>query len=287
MFLWLLLPAAAVAVVVTAAQIADAVRNSPNSNAWLRTNADAVGNLAVRVESGGNTAAYNGSCCSGVLQMNETNIRQYALISPAEYRQLDLQSQVDAWAQLTSTALQAQAPRTLASMATFDNRPVDGRLVLSCIQLGIGNCQTMLTAGRCSGFADSNGTTICGMADRMVGGTATAGTGTGTTSPPAATGSGGSSVPASTCNRDAQGRCMSTTQSLEAGFQEGSGVSMADLKFVIQGIVVAMTLLIVGWAFLGTFRLYSHGRIAKADLILAWQKAGLIVIMIFIAITLV
>ena len=75
----------AFAAVVTAAQVADAIRNSPTASPWLRANADAVGSLAM-FESGGRTDVYNGSCCYGVLQMNRANIRRYAQVSYEEFR---------------------------------------------------------------------------------------------------------------------------------------------------------------------------------------------------------
>lgn len=280
-FLWLLLiPATVLAVVVTAAQIANAVRESPGANQWLRDNADAVANLAIRVESGGETTAFNGSCCYGVLQMNGRNIDAYANTTPDAYRQMDLQSQVNAWTRLTVDAMGASAPRTLASMSTFDGRPVDANLVLSCIQLGIGNCQRMLNSGHCGGFADSNGTTICDMADRMTGGASGIGVGGPTR--------GGISGPFATPGCPAgPGSCGSPGQSVEAGFQQGSGVSMGNLRSTIQAIVVAITLLVVGWTLLGLLRQYGNGVIAKPDLILSAQKALMIVVIIFIVITLV
>ena len=284
--LLLLLPLVAMAVIATAAQIAAAVRNSPGANQWLRDNAQAVANLAINVESRGDTTAYNGSCCSGVLQMNETNIRMYAGIAPAAYRQLDLQSQVDAWTQLTVAALRAVAPRTLAGMTTFDGVAVDGDLVLACVQLGIGNCQRMLNSGRCSGFADSNGTTICSMAARARGNT---GTGTGSGGSGTGTGSGGGStpiagyVPPDNCIRSASGACLSITEALEHGFQQGSGVSMSRMKFSVQGITVASVMLIMLGALLGLWNLYAKGIITKPQYLMYTKKGGIVVIMIFVA----
>ena len=278
--MWLLLlPTVVLAAIVTAAQVADAVRNSPTSNQWLRDNASAIANLAIRVESGGDTAAYNGSCCYGILQMNTTNIYAYTGLSPAAYRSLDLQSQVNAWTRLTVDALANEAPRTLAGMTTFNGRPVDASLMLACVQLGSGNCQRMLESGRCSGFADRNGTTICDMADRMTGDA-------GSTGRPTPGGGDGTSMATPGCP-GGPGSCGSPGLSLDAGFQQGSGVAMGTLRSTIHGIVVAVTLLVVGAALLGLLRQYGNGVITKPDLILGGQKAGLIVVMIFIVITLV
>ena len=46
-------------------------------------------------------------------------------------------------------------------MVVAKAQPVDAPLLLACVQLGQGNCKTMVQAGQCSGFSDANGTTIC------------------------------------------------------------------------------------------------------------------------------
>ena len=57
----LFFPISALATIVSQQQIADAIRKSPYSNAWLKQNADAIGKLAINVESGGDTESFNGS----------------------------------------------------------------------------------------------------------------------------------------------------------------------------------------------------------------------------------
>ena len=285
--LLVLVPLVALAAVVTAQQIADAVRASPGANQWLVANADAVANLAINVESRGETAAFNGSCCYGVLQMNTENISYYGKgMSPETYRQLSLQDQINMWTRLTVDALQAQAPRTLTSMTTFDGRAcVTGEMVLACVQLGIGNCQKMLNSGSCSGFADSNGTTICAMADRMQGssgGSGAAGGGGGTDG--GAFGGGGF-TPGGNCIRSVTGACVPITQALEIGFQSGSGVSMSSLKAMIQIITVATVLLIMSGALVSVWNMYSKGTITLPQMLLYIKKGGLIIIIIFMVMT--
>lgn len=267
---------------VTAAQVADAIRNSPNASTWLRTNADAVGSLAM-FESGGRLDVYNGSCCTGVLQMNRDNIRVYARVSREVFATWTLQQQVNAWAALTTDALKARAPASLIAMGTFDGRTVDGNLVLACVQLGIGNCQRMINSGSCSGFADINGTTICAMADRIAGSTGT-GTGTGT-------GSGGSTGGAATggatsnplqCVRGADGQCMSMNEAIEYGFEQGSGVSMSRIRSIIFLLMVAVTLLVVGSAMVGVFNQFSKGVISKAEMIHYMRRGFIIVGIVFV-----
>ena len=284
---WMAWSGLAIAVtLVTAGQVADAIRNSPNASPWLRANADAVGRLAI-FESGGRLDVYNGSCCTGVLQMNKGNIREYAGVTHEEFATWDLQRQVYAWSALTSTALNARAPNALAGMGTFDGRTVDGDLVLACVQLGIGNCQRMINSGSCNGFADINGTTICRMADRIRGGSsdpASGGSGSGTTGSGSGASSGGTyTPPANPCIRDADGSCMSMTTSMEQGFAEGSGVSMGNLRKIIFSSSVALVIVITLSLMSGLWRNYASGAIDKATLMLHSKQAILIILAFYAA----
>ena len=147
----------------SAQEITDAVRASPLRDD-LKSTSCSLGGLG-RFESGGNKGVYNGSCCTGIFQLNNANVRKYAGTDREGYGCLSLQDQVNAWANLTNDGYNSPAVRQLASMSTFDGQKVDASLIASCIQLGTGNCQKMVASGRCSGFSDINGTTICGMAN--------------------------------------------------------------------------------------------------------------------------
>lgn len=147
----------------SAQEITDAVRNSSLRDD-LKATSCSLGGLG-RFESGGNKGVYNGSCCTGIFQLNKRNVRDYAGTTPEGYGCMALQEQVNAWAQLTNDGYNSPAVRQLASMSTFDGQKVDASLIGACIQLGTGNCQKMVNSGRCSGFSDSNGTTICDMAN--------------------------------------------------------------------------------------------------------------------------
>lgn len=286
----LLFATVALAAVVTAAQVAEAIRNSPNASPWLRANADSVGNLAM-FESAGRTDVYNGSCCYGVLQMNKANIQYYANVAPEVFRTWSLQQQVNAWSQLTKEAMSNQIVNGFIALGTFDGRPVDGSMVLACVQLGIGNCQKMIKSGSCSGFADANGTTICAMANQIAG--QNPGTGTNPTNPtPPGTGTGiGTGAPSPgisynvSCVRDASGACVSMSQAIKFGFASGSGVSMSQLRSTIQLLLVAVTLLVVGSAMTGVWQNYARGAITKADMIHYMQRGLVIVGMVFVVMT--
>lgn len=147
----------------SAQQITDAVRNSPLRDD-LKGTSCSLGGLG-RFKSGGNKGNYNGSCCTGIFQLNNANVQKYAGTDRSVYGCMSLQDQVDAWAKLTNDGYNSSAVRQLASMSTFDGQKVDASLIAACIQLGTGNCQKMLNSGTCSGFADINGTTICKMAN--------------------------------------------------------------------------------------------------------------------------
>jgi len=146
----------------SAQQITDAV-NASVLRDDLKSTSCTLGGLG-RFESGGNKGLYNGSCCTGIFQLNNANTFQYAGVDREGYGCLSLQEQVDAWARLTNDGYNTPAVRRLMEMGTFDGQRVDAGFIAACIQLGPGNCQRMVNSGRCSGFADSNGTTICDMA---------------------------------------------------------------------------------------------------------------------------
>ncbi len=156
---------------VSKEEIAAAIQNS-TVNSSFKSYGNDVASLAM-FESGGNPGIYNGSCCTGLLQINRSNLAAQGL-TPQQYANMGTQGQVDVWLRVTNqggnTAVVRQLQQMQQSGQTFDGKPVDGAMVLACIQLGTGNCQKMVRSGSCSGFADSNGTTICKMADKIRGG---------------------------------------------------------------------------------------------------------------------
>ena len=64
----------------SAQQITDAVNNSPLRDD-LKATSCSLGGLG-RFESGGNKGVYNGSCCTGIFQLNKRNISDYANTTP-------------------------------------------------------------------------------------------------------------------------------------------------------------------------------------------------------------
>ena len=262
--------------VVTPAQVAEAIRNSPKASAWLRGNADAVASLAM-FESGGHTSVYNGSCCYGILQMNASNIDRFADVSPEVFRNWSLQQQVDAWADLTSPLVNSTNPQRLIAAGTFDGRAVDGNLILSCIQLGVGNCGTMINSGVCGGFRDSNGTSICDMADAIASGGSPGGVVTPT--PPGGFFPGG---PGYTLGPPS----VPITDAIRGGFEGGAGVSMDKMRSINFALLVVIALLVIGSAMVGVWRNYAKGAITHGDLMYYMQYGLIIVGLIAIVMTL-
>jgi len=149
-------------VVVTAAQVAAAIAHSPLSPGLQAYAAD-IGKLAINVESGGNLGVYNGTCCTGVLQVNKSGLAKYCDCTPEEYANMSLQQQVDVWAKLTNANANNATVQGLMGKGSFGGQPVTGAMVLSCIQIGPGYCAKTLQAGTCatSAGSDGNGNNFC------------------------------------------------------------------------------------------------------------------------------
>jgi hypothetical protein len=244
-------------------------------------------------ESSGNLSVYNGSCCYGILQMNTANIQDVMGkgYSPADFVKLPLQAQVNAWAMVMSPALDTYAVRALEALGVFDGRKVDGALVLACMQLGTGNCMRMIKSHACTGFVDRLGTTICKMADKISGGSSESSAASGsssTTGTKGTTTSGaGATAVHGNCVSDGNGGCVPMTQSMAQGFQQGSGVSGADLRAAIQALAVAITVLIMGSALLGLWKAYYTGTLTQVELLANMQKVFLAVAIMLMVMTVV
>jgi hypothetical protein len=259
-FLMILLPIVAAATIVTASQVAQAILNSPNASAQLKQYANSVGNLALNVESSGNTTASN-SCCYGILQLDATNIRNLAGITPAQYLQLDLQDQVNVWASYASPLLNSSQVKQLESMGTLGGRTVDGALILGCIQLGSGNCQDDIDANSCNAALDGNKKSICYFADK-IDGVSTSNTGSSSNSNGNTGNSSGSSNSSQidlSCVKDENGNCLGTDEAVKQGFESGSGMGMSALKTLIKGGVLSIIILILTINIVDTFTLYTKG----------------------------
>jgi P-type conjugative transfer protein TrbL len=150
--------------IVTASDIEAAVNNSPLSPT-LKQYAEDIGRLGI-FESGGNLGVYNGTCCTGVLQVNRGGLWANCHCTPAQYASMSLQQQVNIWAAVTNVNANNGIIRGLMALGSFDGKPVDGAMILACIQIGPGHCAKTLAAGTCStqAGADANGKNFCDFA---------------------------------------------------------------------------------------------------------------------------
>jgi Protein of unknown function (DUF3262) len=281
--LLLLWPTLVWAALVTAVQVADAIRNSPTANAFMREHADEIGALAIRVESGGNTTAYNGSCCYGILQLNTANIHQLGLTTE-QYRAAPLQTQINGWAQVESDALKDPVIQSLQAQNSFDGQPVDASMLLACVQLGQGNCARMVKSGRCDGFKDSNGTTICTMAAKMRG----AASPSPNPNPGAGSGGGAGGETGSTGGVSGSGGLGSVNTSVEPSpslsgaeaFERGAGASMANTSQTIKLIAAALMTLLLAWSASGLWERFASGQIQASTLLKTLLQAMVLLMVV-------
>jgi hypothetical protein len=240
-------------VIVTADQIAAAIAGSPLSDS-LKKYATDIGRLGV-FESGGNLGVYNGTCCTGVLQVNKGGLQRYCKCSPAEYANMPLDRQIEVWAKVTNGNANTRTVRNLMARGTFDGKPVDGAMILACIQLGPGYCARTLAAGTCStrAGADINGTNFCTMAARIRGDdTVVADPGPGNSpgnDQEAAPDSGPYWMPISA----------------EDAFFNGAGVDMSEVNTFVSELVAGATVLWAAWVSQAQYFLYQRKRITVMD----------------------
>jgi hypothetical protein len=261
--LLLLWPMLVWAALVTVAQVADAIRNSPTANAFMREHADEIGALAIQVESGGNTTAYNGSCCYGILQLNTANIHQLGLTTE-QYRAAPLQAQINGWAKVESDALKDPVIQSLQVQNSFDGQPVDASMLLACVQLGQGNCARMVKSGRCDGFKDSNGTSICAMAAKMRGAASPSPSPNPNPNPNPGVGSGGGAGGSGGVNTGVE---LSPSLSGAQAFERGAGASMANTSQTIKLIAAALMTLLLAWSASGLWERFASGQIQASTLL--------------------
>ena len=76
-------------------------------------------------------------------------------------------------------------------------------------------------------------------------------------------------------------------QSMSQGFQQGSGVTSAELRAAIQAITLGITILIMGSNMLGLWKNYSTGTLTQFELVSNVKKVFLAVGIIFVVLTVV
>ena len=129
----------------SASEIAEAIRNSPNTNTVMQSTSCIWGGAAI-AESGGNTCASNGNNF-GVLQLTRGNLPDG--MSPSEYMALSLQDQVNVWAEQTTAnfgpGYQALAAAR-ASGGSIGGVQISEGMLAACYQFGPVICNNNVRA---------------------------------------------------------------------------------------------------------------------------------------------
>ena len=144
-----------------------------SSNPYLSNNASTYAAMSM-VETGGtgSTSIYNGSCCTGLMQMNGENIRDFAGMSKADFAQLSGQQQVDVYTKYYTSIQNDPNMKQVRNLAEnggyIGSHKVDADTVAACAQFGTGNCRAAMANGctdRRNGFGGDGYKTVCEMAD--------------------------------------------------------------------------------------------------------------------------
>jgi hypothetical protein len=154
---------------VSNSDIAAAMQKVGFSQSFAQAAANASSNVEDRT---GQLAIYNGSCCTGLLQMNQTNLGKYCSCTSTQYAGMTLDQQVQIWAnferdQLNSPGIKGLDALVAKGTTTFDGQPIDDALKIGCTQPGIGFCQQMVAAGVCGTYGIQSGLTICQFATKI------------------------------------------------------------------------------------------------------------------------
>ena len=152
-------------------QVAGFFANS--SNPYLASNASSFAAMSHNVEDpNGNTGTYNGSCCSGLMQINQTNLKNYCNCTPQQFATMSGQDQVNVYTKYYEGEIQnssgvKQLQQMQASGQTLGGQKVDGAMIAACAQLGAGNCAAAIR-NNCSSKANGSGgdgsVNVCTMA---------------------------------------------------------------------------------------------------------------------------
>jgi hypothetical protein len=153
-------------------QIASMFANSGNS--YLASNAQTFANMSTNVENRwGNTAVYNGSCCTGLMQMNQSNLKTFCQCTKEQYASMSGEQQIGVYTKYFESIQNDPSVKTLMQMQangqTLGGYPVTGATVAACIQLGTGNCAKAIKNGcRSASRADGGDgyVSICTMGDK-------------------------------------------------------------------------------------------------------------------------
>lgn len=166
------------ATVYTQDQITGFFQNS--SNSYLQQNAAQFAAMSANVEdTTRDSTVYNGSCCTGMMQINTSNLANPDICgcTPAEFAAMSGQQQIDVYTRyfdgVQSDASIQKLEQMQASGQTLGGQVVTGDTVVACAQLGTANCAAAI-ANNCSSVANGQGgdgsVNVCTMAAKATSG---------------------------------------------------------------------------------------------------------------------
>ena len=147
------------------------------SDSYLNAHAQDFAAMSHFVEDpNGQTGTFNGSCCTGLMQINTGNLRNPDICgcTRAEYGAMSPQQQIDVYAKYVNVSF-ANDPsvQTLKNMQangqTLGGHQVDTETVIACMQMGTGNCAAAIKNGCSSttlGQGGDNHVNVCTMGDK-------------------------------------------------------------------------------------------------------------------------
>ncbi len=148
-------PIALACATYNAAQVSQAIQNSPYASDALKSSSCTWGG-ASQAESGGSTCSSNGNNF-GVLQLTKDNLPDG--VTSSQYLNMSLQQQVDIWIQQAGPTTQGRAFNTLNGDVgqSVNGYPVTQGTVAACAQFGGLICSKDLASLNASGQCPSQG----------------------------------------------------------------------------------------------------------------------------------
>jgi len=137
----------------SAAQISQAIQNSPYASQALKSSSCTFGGAGI-AESGGNTCESNGNNF-GVLQLTSSNLPPGT--SANQYLNSSLQTQVDTWAKQVGNSNTSGAYQTLANNGQVGGYNVTPGTLAACFQFGPLICKNDVAALQSGGACPTSG----------------------------------------------------------------------------------------------------------------------------------
>ncbi|MDE2579116.1 MAG: hypothetical protein KGL46_09945 [Hyphomicrobiales bacterium] len=147
---------------------------SNSSNPTLANNSQYFADMSKFMEDPSQQTGLHNSCCTGLMQMNQSNLKQFCGCTPEQYAQMSAQQQIDVYTKyfnsIQNTPGMTEMQKLADSGGTLGGHKIDEFDVIACAQMGPGNCAAAIKNG-CSSLALGQGgdgsVNVCTMADAV------------------------------------------------------------------------------------------------------------------------